>query len=204
MSNDSNLIKTEFNDDTREYFTHYFLEKPCTPSVMDYLLYNMFDKPFSMASSSYEFDERNDILSISEREAFIIRIAKKYLHHYHFLSREDDPVKGMIEAWVHNETQENQEHEYPIRNAHDLFDISDDENVYTVIFWMKKGGIMEYGYTEESFDKDKDDNEENEKHIVPIEQNMVMILPDYVYYKPYVTSPTSQQYIQYIMVHLCV
>lgn len=210
--NDSNLIKTEFNDETREYFTNYFLEKPCTPSVMDYLLYNVFDKPFSMASSSCEFDENDEKNNISQMEAFIIRVAKKYLHHYHFLSREDDPVKGMIEAWIHNrEDDENENIEYPVRNVHDLFDIDENENVYTVLFWLKKGGIMEYGYSEESFEE-FDGKEENKKYTISIDQNMVMILPDYVYFKPYVndandvndvnvTSTTSQQYI---MVHICV
>lgn len=200
---DTNLIKTEFNDETREYFTNYFLEKPCTPSVMDYLLYNVFDKPFSMASSSFEFDDMNDkdILEMSEMESFIIRVAKKYLHHYHFLSREDDCVRGVIESWIHNHNED--DNEYPVRNAHDLFDIEENENVYTVIFWMSKGGVMEYGYSEDSFEKDREENEENKKYVVPIEKNMVMIVPDYVYYKPY-TEQGSGESQQYIMVHLCV
>ena len=186
------IVKTEFNDETREYLSTYFLLKPCTPSTMDYIFYNMFNTPFSIASSSVEFNEyENENESLLSIENFIIQISKKYLFHYQFIENENTPVKGVIESWVHTYNEENEDYE----NIHYRYDQDrwdEDDTVITLIFWMKSTGELAYRTIEN--DKGEENEDEKKNYEIPIERNTVAILLNDIEYQPYL-GKHDQQYI---------
>jgi hypothetical protein len=177
-----NPIKTYMNDETREYLQTYFLKKPCTPDMMDYLFYHVFNYPFYVSSSSTEFTYEDD--SLCEIEKFVIDLSQTYIRH-HVRDSEMYKIykKGRIESWIRTENKENTEETDLDRST--VYEDDDDDEEYrtlTFIFWFEENGSVYYQL------------ENEEEYILPIEKNMVLILGDNVSYKPYI-GRENQQYI---------
>jgi hypothetical protein len=167
------------NESERDRLNRYFIDKPVSHDIVEYLLHFVNNKPLSVASSSTEFDDES-MDDLSNTEMFILDLAKKMIP----VETSPSPYKGTIESWIHYENDDgDDESNISVRKDAEQWD--DTDIVYTCVFWLEQGGHVMY-------------EKNNQTHKDEIVKGMVMLFDGETTYIPYI----GKGYQRYIIVQL--